>query len=220
MDEVGLCDSVMIPGLREFLLDYPAMSLLPITDSTVAVLGKFPFLARAKDRPEISDSYRVRIVVPKGFPCDIPIVTELGNRIPRNGDFHVNPDGSLCLGSPLRLLLKVSNAPTLLGFASQCLIPYLYAISHKLKFGGPLPFSELKHGRLGEFEDYMELFSLKRPEQVQRAIRLLGMKKQRANKAPCPCDCGRRVGKCSFNKELHKMRKLASRSWFREHWQD
>jgi hypothetical protein len=192
------------------------MSLLPITGSKLALEGEFQFVATAKDRVEISDSYRLRITVSNQFPAAVPDVVELGNRIPRKSDFHVNPDGTLCLGSPLRLLLKLSAQPTLPGFASSCLVPYLYAISHKLRFGGELPFSELKHGKTGEIEDYMELLALKRPEQVQWAIRLLGMKKQRANKAPCPCGCGQRLGRCSFNKRLRGIRQLASRSWFRQ----
>jgi hypothetical protein len=219
VEEVALGDPLMIPGLREFLLECPGMILLPITGSKVVISGEFTFLARAKDHPDILDSYRLRIALPEAFPADLPIVTELENRIPRNGDFHVNSDGSLCLGSPLRLLLKLSNTPTLPGFVSQCLIPYLYAISHKLRFGGPLPFSELKHGQEGEFQDYMELFTLTRPEQVRQVFRLLGMKRRRANKAPCPCECGQRVGRCSFNRKLRKMRQLAGRSWFRKYWQ-
>ncbi len=220
MEEVALSNPTMIPGLQEFLLQCPGMSLLPITDSRVVVLGDFAFLARAKDRPDISDSYRLRIEIPETFPIDLPMVTEIGNKIPRNGFYHVNSDGSLCLGSPLRLLVKLSSSPTLPGYVSRCLVPYLYAISHKIRFGGPLPFSELKHGRDGEFQDYMELFSLTHPEQVGQAIRLLGMKKRRANKAMCPCGCEQRVGRCPFNRKLHKMRQLASRTWFRNYWKD
>src|SRR5579863_893231 len=191
------------------------MAMQPISGSEIVIAGEFRFTAVAKDRPQISDSYQLRITVPDQFPERIPTVVELGHKIPRIGNFHVNPDSTLCLGSPLRLLLKLSNERTLPGFASRCLIPYLYAISHKLSFGGKLPFSELKHGPVGALEDYMEILALRRPEQARRAIKLLGMKKRRANKLPCPCDCGQRLGKCSFNKRLSQIRRCASRSWFR-----
>ena len=62
------------------------------------------------------------------------------------------------------------------GFASSCLVPYLYAVSHKLQFGGELLFRELKHGAEGIVEDYLDLFGLSNPEQVRRVVRLLGMK--------------------------------------------
>lgn len=205
----------MVSGLERFLQQYPRMTLLPIVAHEVVLEGDFQFIATAGNHPEISDAYRLRMAVPEDFPSALPVIKELDNKIPRNGDFHVNPDGSLCLGSPLRLLLKVSKEPSLPGYASRCLVPYLYAISHKLRFGGKLPFQELAHGRPGEIQDYVELFGLQRPEQAEEAIRLLGLKKRIANKAPCPCACGRRVGMCAFNKKLAKMRELASRSWFR-----
>jgi hypothetical protein len=59
------------------------------------------------------------------------------------------------------------------------------------------------------------LFSLKRPERAQLALHLLGIKKRLANKQPCPCDCGKRLGQCRFNGTIRKFRRLASRSWFR-----
>ena len=52
-------------------------------------------------------------------------------------------------------------------------------------------------------------------EQAERALRLLGMKKRRANKQVCPCGCGRRVGRCRFNARLREFRMLAPRAWFR-----
>ncbi len=205
----------MVPGVEVFLQRYPRMTLLPIAGREVLLEGELQFSATAANHPEISDAYRLRIAVPEEFPSALPVVEELDHKIPRNGDFHVNPGGSLCLGSPLRLLLKLSKVPTLPGYASHCLVPYLYAISHKLQFGGKLPFHELDHGRPGEIADYVELFGLQRREQAERAIRLLGLKKRIANKSPCPCECGRPLGKCVFNKKLAKMRRLASRSWFR-----
>ncbi|MBK8091525.1 MAG: hypothetical protein IPK32_05950 [Verrucomicrobiaceae bacterium] len=124
-------------------------------------------------------------------------------------------DGSLCLGSPIGLLKKLARSPTLVGFAEHCLIPYLYAISHKLIHGGPLLFGELAHGSPGMLADYINIFRLKNPYQVREALLLLGMKKRRANKLPCPCGCGLRTGKCKFNWTLREFRQMAGRRWFR-----
>ncbi len=161
---------------------------------------------------EIHDSFALQIDVPKAFPKDLPKVRETEGRIPQTGDYHVNQDDrTLCLGSPLSLLLKISKSPTLSGFAENCLVPYLFAISRKLKSGGSLPFGELAHGSKGMLADYIHLFGLKRPEQARYAFQLLGMKKRRANKLLCPCGCGIHLGRCKFN----EFRSLASRSWFR-----
>lgn len=157
------------------------------------------------------------MVVPTQFPKELPIVHELGGRIPRQGRYHINPDDfSLCLGSRLRLLITLAHEPTLIGFAKNCLIPYLYAVSHKLAQGGEFAFGELPHGSTGELADYGDLLGLHTTNQVMKAIRYLGMKKRRANKLPCACGCGQRLGACAFNERIRKLRRVAERAWFRQ----
>lgn len=207
----------VVAGLHQFLKDYPGMTVKPTAGSALVLRGRFSFSAAPENGVEISDTYHLRLEVPQAFPGELPKVMELDNKIPRTKDFHINQDGTLCLGSPLRLLWILSRQPTLPGFASTCLVPYLYSISHKLNFGGPLPFSELAHDTLGVLQDYADLFHLRSPEQARRALRLLAMKKGVANKHPCPCDCGKRLGACQFNKTIGIFRRLASRSWFRIH---
>lgn len=204
-----------IPGLTEFLHDYPQMATRPAATGLL-LKGQFAFSACAAPYKQITDSYHLKIEVPPGFPRALPKVTELANKIPRNGQFHVNGnDDSLCLGSPLRLLLSVSKNPTLVGFAESCLVPYLYAISHKLQFGGPFIFNELAHGNPGILADCVDLFGLKTPAQSAGAIRMLGMRKRLANKQPCPCGCRKRLGQCRLRYKLNALRKLSSRTWFR-----
>ena len=142
---------------------------------------------------------------------------EICGKIPRNGKFHVNPDGTLCLGSPLRLLWKINSAPSLTGFIDTCLVPYLYAVSYKLKHGGDFVFGELDHGVQGIVEDYSVILGLKEREQIKRAIQLLGMKKRIANKKPCPCGCGKRLGICPFHKKLNEFRQKIPVAWFKAH---
>jgi hypothetical protein len=138
------------------------MRVQPVTNTNVCIQGFFDFTARSKDHGQITDSYQLRITVPARFPQDLPIVHELGGRIPRRGRFHVNADDySLCLGSRLRLLLMIAKKPTLLGFAENCLLPYLFAVSRKLLHGGDFAFGELAHGSPGELADYVDLFGLR-----------------------------------------------------------
>ena len=211
---------VETPGLREFLRSYPKMSIRPSSGGDLRLKGSFEFNAHHAKEGSIQDSFALEIIVPSGFPKELPRVTETGGRIPRTGEYHVNPtDNTLCLGSPLSLLFKLSQKPTLEGFAENCLVSYLFAISRKLNTGGPLPFGELAHGRKGIQDDYAALFELRQPENVGRVLALLGMKKRRANKHPCPCGCRHRLGVCRFNLRLRIFRTLASKSWFRKEYQ-
>ncbi|MEW6405777.1 MAG: hypothetical protein AB1649_28630, partial [Chloroflexota bacterium] len=74
---------------------------------------------------------------------------------------------------------------------------------------------ELAHGDKGELQDYIDLFGLKNPLQAKQALSLLSMKERVANKHPCPCGCGKRLGTCDFRDRLNAIRQLTSLSWFR-----
>jgi len=198
----------MVPELQRFLEQQPHMRIRPWSKPGLVIEGRFWFSAESAGKESINDSYDLLLEVPEAFPTVLPRVTERDYRIPRMPSYHVNSDGTLCLGSPLRLLAKLSQKPSLPGFAAECLVPYLYAISYKLKHGGKLPFSELDHGTRGELADYAELFRLDSPEAARRAYELIRMKKRKANKLPCPCGCGRRLGKCDFNRTIRKFRGL------------
>ncbi|WYD82285.1 MAG: hypothetical protein V8K32_07815 [Candidatus Electrothrix gigas] len=204
-------------SLSQFLSDYPGISTAPCSDAGVCLRGKFRFKADVSGSDEIEDSYKLEIVVPDKFPQALPKVKETGGKIPRDGNFHVNPDGTLCLGSPLRLLRKVHSAPNLTGFADKCLVPYLYAVSYKLIHGGDFVFGELAHGDQGIVDDYSVMLGLKERHQITQAIQLLEIKKRIANKLPCPCGCGKRLGVCPFHHNLNEFRKMAPVSWFKAH---
>lgn len=198
-----------------FLDLHPGMALRPSGGDALNLVGTFRFSATSDKYPIITDAFQLRISVPSAFPRELPQVFETGGRIPKGGEYHVNPDGSLCLGSRLRLLWKLSKEPSLLRYTENCIVPYLFAVSHKLNYGGPLPFGELAHGLPGELSDCAELFRVKSAKQAETVIRYLGIKKRRANKLKCPCQCGRRLGKCHFNWKLREFRRMASRSWYR-----
>lgn len=205
-------------GVVQFLKDYPGMSIAPSRSSDLVFKGCFSFTVKRNGGTQIVDNYQIEVSVPAVFPKAIPNVFETGNKIPRDRDYHVNDDNTLCLGSPLRLMQKISQKPTLVGFSESCLVPYLYAVSFKLQNGGDFIFSELAHGRNGIIADYLDLFSLKTPSQVMQTLNLLGMKQRIANKKPCPCGCGNRLAKCSFHGKLNSYRKIAPRNWFRNHF--
>lgn len=211
--------SSAMPEVRAFLRDYPLMALRPSTGTDLVLKGRFSFYAQALDCGAITDSFALTIRVPQNFPRELPMIIETGGRIPRVADFHVNStDGSLCLGSPLRQMSALSEHPTLVGFAETLLVPYLFAISRKLQSGGKLVFGELAHGAPGSLADYAEMLCLKDPTRALDALKLLGIRKRLANKRLCPCGCKIRLGRCSFNRRLAHLRRMASRSWFRKQY--
>lgn len=205
----------MVKDLEQFLLDYPGMSTAPHLGSGLVLHGTFKFKASYDGGEEIEDAFKLVITVTGRYPQDLPKVEEVDEKIPRDGNFHVNPDGTLCLGSPLSLLKKIYTNKSLVSFTENCLVPYLYAVSIKLRSGGKFVFGELSHGDAGILEDYSVIFGLSEKEQVKKALQLLGLRKRIANKHQCPCGCGRRLGVCDFHYKVNKFRKMAPVSWFR-----
>src|ERR1700749_4797302 len=94
--------------LEAFLREYPGMANRPSRDVALRLKGKFEFSAEQAVYGKVTDSFYLQIDIPAGFPREVPEVTETGGRIPRHGEFHVNENGSLCLGSHLRLLIKLN----------------------------------------------------------------------------------------------------------------
>lgn len=208
--------TIVSPHIEEFLRENPGMALAPSRTSDTVLAGEFHFNRTYRGRNEIAETYELRISVSHDFPKVPPVIEETGQRIKRIGDYHVNPDGSLCLGSPIRLRLLLAKAPTLSAFVDYCLVPYLYAVTYKMRHGGKLIFGELAHGDEGEIEDYEEMFGLKGKKAVLSALKALGAKKRTANKWPCPCGCGIRLGKCTTHLTLNQFRPMVSRSYFRK----
>jgi len=199
----------LLDSIEQFLDDYPGMSIVSNTESDVCLRGNFRFKAICSEGAEIEDKYKIEIVISDNFPAVLPTVKELAGKITyKAASGHLFSDNSFCLGSPLRLKKIIYQNPNLSWFASKCIVPFLYAVSYKIENGGDLIFGELAHGNKGIIEDYIDLFDLKDQGQVVKALELLGVKKRIANKRPCPCGCGKKLGECSFHYKLNEFRKL------------
>lgn len=206
-------------GLIEFLADYPGMSLQPARNDETVIRGQFHFNANGSGK-SIEDTFELEILINRIFPSAIPEVKETAGKIPKTGDYHVNPDETLCLGSHLRLKKELFEAPDLVSFTENCLVPYLFNVSIKLRSGGEFVTGELAHGTAGIINDYMEMFGLSTPAQIVYALELLGTKKSIANKKMCPCNCGLQLGRCPVHHRLNAFRPTAPRSWFSKHARD
>jgi hypothetical protein len=197
-------------GVEELLAKYPELRLLPGADENLRIAGTLEFSAQARGQQLISDRYEISILVAPFFPRTVPVVRETGERIPE--DFHKMSGGELCLGSPTRLRLLLTETSSLLSFVERCVIPYLYGFSLVEK-GGTLPFGELAHGAKGLREDLADLIGFRDDRVLERFVKLLSLKKRKANKLLCPCGSGLRVGRC-HNRKLNMLRGKLGRRWF------
>lgn len=198
-------------GLAEALIAHPGLVLVPSGGDEVVVAGQLRFAATGPDSALIEDSYSTEIRVPRGYPLrGCPRVFETAGRIPR--DHHHLVDGSLCLGAPTRLRRLALRTPRIGHFINEVVIPYLYGRSYFERFGR-MPFGELAHGNLGLARDLIAMLGMPRGTKVDRLLKAASMRRRHANKQPCPCNSGRRLGRC-HNHAVNAARAEFGRRWF------
>ncbi len=205
-------------GINAFLTQYPLMSLRPSIKNIIVFEGHIDFYCECNNSEPVQGRFKIRIEVNPTFPDSIPDVFEIGNKIPKSLDYHTYSDGKLCLGSPIRLRVIIKKNPTISGFVQKCIIPHLYSCSIKLKNGGQFVAGELKHGKLGLYDDYKSIFNTDSNKQILSTLTALSNKKRIANKRSCPCGCGKRLGACKFHLSINEYRNVAPRSWFKKHY--
>ena len=193
------------------LTDYPGLRIVPSRNGHLTLRGALEFRATGPQGEEIADSYDVELRIPSGFPTALPSAWETGGRVP--SDYHTLDDGQLCLGAPTAIRLKLKSNPTLLGFINGLVIPYLYGHAYFLTHG-KMPFGELDHGVEGLRHQLATMFGAHSGEHPEEFLRFTGMKKRDANKRPCPCGSGRRLGRC-HNRSVNGQRRRMGRLWFR-----
>ncbi len=178
--------------LDVLLRTYPGLNTEPHDGPELRIAGDLSFAAVGRG-VTISDSFAIEMLVPPSFPNVLPQVRETGGRIPR--DFHQFKNGNLCLGSPIRLALLFGHGSTLIDFVETALIPYLFGFSFRERHGR-LPFGELRHGNAGISQDARSFFHITDDNLFLPLLGLAALQRRRANRQPCPCGSGLRLGRC------------------------
>lgn len=186
-------------------------------DDGLVLTGKYHLNASMHGREIIDEIFELKVIFPSDYPTSPPKAYEIGGKLPNHIDFHKNTkDKSLCLSSSLRLISTIRKNPGISSFFEELIDPFLYSIFYKKKHGKP-PYGELYHGENGLIQDYEDTFSLKGKKAILAALNILSKRKRVANKLSCPCNCGKRLGRCDFRFKIIELRTLARRRWFKQH---
>lgn len=192
------------------------MQIQPMDEKGDLVIeGKVFVNHHHENYPTVHRAVGLKITIPDNYPNEPPCFEETSGIIPRTGEYHINPDNSLCLGSPFHVAKELKSNPDLNRFYEYFFMPYIYAVLLKIEEGIDFIFGELSHGNKGEVEDLLSEFGVSTQEQVLSCLKALSQKKRISNKKPCPCDCGQRLGKCKTHKTLNKFRAILPRGWYR-----
>ena len=132
----------------------------------------------------IRGKYQIEIIVTKEFPCELPIVKEVGGDIPKG--FHKNTDEILCLGVETEIRIFLKNNPNLLEFIKSFVIPYFYSFKIWQRTG-LVPFGERTHGSEGIVEFYKEYLFLKDTKTVLNVLKYTYEERKINKYHNCPC---------------------------------
>jgi hypothetical protein len=207
----------MIPTSWELgraLVDHPGLTVLPCAGEEIRLTGELRVNHSGPPHGlHIEASYQIDFRVPLEFPRALPLVYETEGKIP--SDFHRLNGGALCLGSPAGQRIQLGRAPSIGHFIDRVVIPYLYGHAHMVRVG-KMPFDELAHGVAGLVDDARCIFGLPGAIPPCRGLELAAMRRRVANKRPCPCGSGRRLGRC-HNRSINHARALMGRAVCLEH---
>jgi hypothetical protein len=173
-----------------------------IVDGVVRLRGSYV----VRDGGAVLGRYQVEIRFPPNYPRDLPIVEEIGGRIPRISDRHISSDGTACLLVPEEWLLAGDQSfrafldgPMKNFFLGQLLV----------EIGKPWPFGERQHGYEGLIQAYMEVLGISDATRVIAYFDCLRKKAIRGHH-DCPCGSNKRLRYC-HRTELQELAKRIPR---------
>jgi len=155
------------------------------------------------------DWFQVEIdLAPLQQSC-LPRVKEIGGRIPRIANRHMNDDGSCCVCLPEDYFLRNPGSFDMIAFLDGPVRTYFIAQA-LVERGDPWPHGEWGHGAIGYEEWFREFLDSLTPDVFRAYLETLSRKKTKGHH-PCPCGSGRRLRDCHFWLVLKLQRVLPSR---------
>lgn len=179
---------------------YPELWFVEPDDGPV-ITGSYPLFQDGK----VYDRYQIKIALPQDSPTGLPPVWEVGKRIPRTVERHINPgDGTACIVLPDAFLYEHPDGIDLLDFLNGPMRGF-FATQSLVEAGGSWPQGEWDHGSDGIVQFYGELLGTQDRSIVASYLNVL---KRTVLKGhwPCPCGSGQKLRKCHIElvKRLRK----------------
>ena len=141
------------------------------------------------------DCFHIQIKCSEGFPYRFPKLFEIGGKIPRIPDWHINADGSCCIIIEPKEIVICSTGISVDTFIEEFVIPFFYNQAHRIIVGF-YANSEYSHGSKGIYEYYCGILNIKDKEHIIRLLRYILYKKRPTRVSNCFCGCGKKFRHC------------------------
>lgn len=171
--------------------NYPSLHLIA-SGSTSPIRGSFPV---KHDGKEI-DRFLIEVTLPKDFPKAVPIVHEMGGRIPRTVDRHTYESGALCLFLPEERWRYWPEGSSFLDFLTGPVNDFFLSQLY-FEQTGEWPFGERRHGALGILDYYVEELGTDDLRIIAKCLQYLSAPQPKGHWL-CFCGSGRKMRHCHF----------------------
>jgi len=180
---------------------YPNL-IFQVRGDTASVVGTFPVM---HDNVVI-DRFAILMTFPNNYPDDLPVVREIGGRLPWILDRHVNLNGTLCLLVPDEWFILAEDqsfaafmaGPVRNFFLGQALV----------EAGQEWPFGERQHGHRGLIDAYEEMLGVNGRDTILRYLTSLQRHEIKGH-WECPCGSSQTVRRCHLD-QLRALQKKIS----------
>ncbi len=167
-----------------------------------------------KDERGMFDFFHIEVELPPKFPDILPIVREVGGRIPHTVERHIFPNGNTCLHVNEDWYFEHPNGYTLCEFLDGPMYSFFLQQS-AVEHGQPWPFGQRSHGMDGILECYKDLTDAPNLSIARAFLETLAKQEVKGHHL-CPCGSGKKIREChpklrEFGKRIP--RKVAIHSW-------
>ena len=185
-------------------IHFPNLHLFVNRDGLAEINGVFP--VRGVNGEEL-DRYNITIILSETYPKDLPVVREVGGRIPWDPDFHVELlTGKACVIFPDDRWRCFPNGSSFLEYLQIPL--HNFYLGQTVHFEtGKWPFDEWAHGLDGVYDYYHWLLKTDDNVTVHRFLYVLG-KLRLKEYWECPCGSGKKIRQCCRKKLLDLRTKI------------
>lgn len=179
--------------------NYPSLCLTNVGRYPV-IRGSFPVRLDRK----VLDRFLIEFILLRHFPKNVPLVREMGGRIPKIADRHVYEGDALCLFLPEERAKYWPEGSSFLDFltgpVNDFFLSQLYFERH-----GKWSFGERRHGALGIIDYYAEELGTNNLQVIARCLEYLSAPQPKGHWL-CFCGSGKKLRHCHFGKisELHQ----------------
>ncbi len=187
----------------ELASGFPSLHLFEQPGQDPEVRGTFEVRGEAES---VLDTFLVRIQIPPDYPRSLPVVWEVGVRIPCLQGRHIESDGKACVLLPDE---RWRTFPIGASFSEYLRGPlhsfFLSQVAFELT--GEWPFGEWEHGGHGIVQFYQETLGTNDP--ITIALFLESLSKGRFEPLrSCFCGSGNRLATCCKKKWLDVRQKV------------